>query len=177
VINKVNAAAQAAIQEVSERVRAVNPRAVLVCAASLLQLEDPQLVTGKRALIVEDGPTITHGGMAYGAGYAAAVAAAAAEIVDPRLSATFDLRPIFDQYPHIGKVLPAMGYNETQLAALEATINRAQADVVVAGTPLDLAALLKVNKPIVRVRYEFAEAGEPTLESVVDAFLSRSGVR
>ena len=127
---------------------------------------------GRRTLVVEDGPTITHGGMSTGAGYRAAVAAGA-EIVDPRLSAAPELQEMFRSYPHIGKVLPAMGYGPQQLHALAATINSANAEVVVSGTPLDLASLVALNKPVIRARYEFVEAGHPALSSVIDDFFAR----
>jgi predicted GTPase len=129
-------------------------------------------VRGRRALVVEDGPTITHGGMPYGAGFVAATAAGVSAIVDPRPWAASALRAVFDQNPHIGRVLPAVGYGSAQLDALRATIEAADAEVVIAATPIDLAALLALDKPVVRARYEFAEAGEPTLASIVDAFLS-----
>jgi predicted GTPase len=124
-------------------------------------------------LVIEDGPTITHGGMAYGAGYVAALAAGAAEIVDPRPSAAADFAKAFEKYPHIGRVLPALGYGAAQLQALAQTINSADADVVVSATPVDLARLLDINKPIVRASYEFAETGEPTLSAIVDGFVEK----
>jgi len=141
--------------------------------ASPVRLDDAAAVSGRRVLVVEDGPTITHGGMAYGAGYVAATAAGAATIVDPRAAAAPGLAAVFARYPHIGRVLPAVGYSGAQLEALRDSINRARADVVVAATPLDLAALIAIDKPVVRARYDFAEAGEPTLGSLVDAFLAR----
>jgi predicted GTPase len=171
IVNKIDAASPAAVQAVVEEVRGVNPTAVIVRAASPVRLDDPQAVRGQRVLVVEDGPTITHGGMAYGAGYLAAMTGGAAAIVDPRESATPALHALFAQYPHIGRVVPAVGYDETQLEGLRQTINRADVDVVVSATPIDLAALIAVNKPVVRARYDFAEAGEPTLGSVIDAFL------
>ena len=142
VVNKVDAASPAAVQGVVEEVRGVNPTATIVRAASPVRLDDPQAVRGRRVLVVEDGPTITHGGMAYGAGYVAATTGGAATIVDPRESAAPALRALFARYPHIGRVLPAVGYDETQLEELRETINRADADVVVAATPIDLAALI-----------------------------------
>lgn len=172
VINKVNVASSAAVQEVGDQVRKLNTHATIVRAASEVYL-DHALARGSRVLVVEDGPSITHGGMSYGAGYAAAVAGGAAEVIDPRCSATLDLQHVFEAYPHIGKVLPAMGYDANQLRSLAETINRSDADVVVTGTPIDLGALIKINKPILRARYEFAEAGDPTLASLVDAFLAR----
>jgi predicted GTPase len=138
-----------------------------------VQLADPAAVRGRRVLVVEDGPTLTHGGMGYGAGWVAATQAGAAAIVDPRASAVRGVREVFARHPHIGPVLPAVGYDAAQLEELRETINRAAADVVVAATPLDLAALIALDKPVVRARYEFADAGEPTLGSLVDAFLAR----
>jgi predicted GTPase len=173
VVNKVDAAPAANVRAVVDEVRVLNPRAVLVKAASPVRLDDPGAVRGRRVLVVEDGPTLTHGGMPHGAGYVAATGAGAAVIVDPRDSATPGVREIFARYPHIGRVLPAVGYDAEQRRGLRETIDRAAADVVVAATPLDLAALLALEKPVVRARYEFAEAGDPTLGSVVDAFLAR----
>ncbi len=138
-----------------------------------MQLSNPDAVRGRRVLVVEDGPTITHGGMAYGAGYVAAVAAGAAEIIDPRSAAVPMIKDVFQRYPHIGPVLPAIGYSSAQVQALEATINRAEADVVIAATPLNLAHLIRVNKSVVQASYEFVEAGAPTLGSLVDDFLAR----
>jgi predicted GTPase len=173
VINKVDAAPAADVERVREEIRAVNARAPIVCAASPVRLDDPGAVRGRRVLVVEDGPTITHGGMPYGAGYVAAVAAGAAAIVDPRAAATPAVAALFGRYPHIGRVLPAVGYSGEQLAALGETIEGANADVVVAATPIDLASLIRIRKPVIRARYEYADAGEPTLGAVVDAFLAR----
>ncbi len=173
VINKVDVAPSADVEEAIRRLREINSGAAIVRAASPVQLSDPGAVRGRRVLVVEDGPTITHGGMAYGAGYVAAIAAGAAAIVDPRSAAVDMVKEVFRRYPHIGPVLPAIGYDSAQLQALEATINSADADVVVVATPLDLAHLVRVNKTVVRARYEFAEAGEPRLGSLVDKFLAR----
>lgn len=173
VINKVDAAPPGDVERVSEEIRAVNQRAAVVRAASPVRLDDPAAVRGRRVLVVEDGPTITHGGMPYGAGYVAATAAGAATIVDPRASAVPATAALFERYPHIGRVLPAVGYSGAQLEALRETINGARADVVVAATPIDLARLISIDKPVVRARYEFADAGEPTLGSLVDTFLAR----
>ena len=173
VVNKVDAAPADNVQAVIDEVRAINPRATIVRAASPVRLDDPEAVRGRRVLVVEDGPTLTHGGMAYGAGYVAATKGGAAAIVDPRVAATPGVREIFARYPHIGSVLPAVGYDADQLQELRETIDRAVADVVVAATPLDLAALIALEKPVVRARYEFQDAGEPTLGSLVDAFLAR----
>ena len=173
VIGKVDAADPAAVARVAENARAVNPRAVLVRAASPVTLDDPAAVRDKRVLAVEDGPTITHGGLPHGAAFAAAVQAHAARIVDPRPWAAPDIAAVYAQYPHIGTVLPAMGYSGAQLAALRATLNAAEADVIVTGTPIDLAALIEVNKPVVRARYEFAEIESPGLWGAVERFLVR----
>jgi predicted GTPase len=172
VINKVDSAAPADVRIAEDEARAVNPSAVIVQAASPVQLDDAAAVKGRRALVVEDGPTITHGGMPTGAGYRAAVAVGA-DIVDPRLSAAPQLQETFHSYPHIGKALPAMGYGAEQLRALKATIDDADADIVVSGTPIDLANLIALSKPVVRARYEFVEVGHPSLSSLVDDFLTR----
>ena len=171
VVAKANSAAHADIQAVTDSARRINPRAAIVRGASPVRLEDADAVRGKRVLIVEDGPSITHGGMAYGAGFVAASAAQPSEIVDPRTAAHAEIAPVYAEYPHIGKVLPALGYHPAQLAALRATINACDADVVVSATPCDLGALIDIDKPVVRTFYEFAEAGEPGLGSLVDAFL------
>lgn len=173
VISKVNAAATADVQAVIERVRQVVPGVPIVQAASEVTLDDAAAVNGKRVLVIEDGPTITHGGMAYGAGYVAAVAACAAEIVDPRASATPEIAVLFQRYPHIGRVLPAVGYSTRQLKALEASINAADADLVVAATPCDIGALMRLNKPMIRAHYAYAELGPPTLAMLVDEFLDQ----
>ena len=138
-----------------------------------MRLDDPAAVRNRRVLVVEDGPTLTHGGMSFGAGMIAANAAGAASLVDPRVSAAPEIRAVFDAYPHIGQVLPAVGYNPAQLAALAATINASAAEIVVPATPIDLARLIRIDKPIVRARYDFAETGEPYLSTLLDAFLDR----
>ena len=172
IVNKVDVAEPAAVERVIDEVKGVNPTATIVRAASPVRLDDPQAVRGRRVLVVEDGPTITHGGMAYGAGYLAATRGGAAAVVDPRESAGPALRALYAKHPHIGRVLPAVGYDTQQLEDLREAINRSEADVVVGATPIDLAALIAVNKPVVRARYEFADAGEPTLGAVIDAFLA-----
>ncbi len=171
VVNKVDSASEAQVQTAIDGLRAVNPTAPIVRARSPVQLDDPALVRGRRVLVVEDGPTITHGGMAYGAGYVAAMAAGAAAIVDPRLSAPAEIGAVFRAYPHIGPVLPAVGYGPAQLAALAATINNSAAEIVVSATPIDLARLVHIDKPVIRARYDYAEDGTPGLSSFVDKFL------
>jgi predicted GTPase len=154
-------------------VRAVNPHARILRAASPVVLDDALAVRGRRVLVVDDGPTLTHGGMAYGAGYVAAVRAGAAEIVDPRESAAPAIRELFARHPHLGPVLPAVGYDAAQLDALRETIARSRAELVVSGTPFDLAARLALGKPVVRARYGYAEASEPGLGAIVDEFLAQ----
>ncbi len=170
IVNKVDAPDPASVNRVVDEVRGVNPTAPIVRAASPVRLDDPQAVRGRRVLVIEDGPTITHGGMAYGA----ATRGGAATVIDPRESAAPAVRALFAEYPHIGRVLPAVEYDERQLEDLRETINLAEADVVAAATPIDLAALIAVNKPVVRARYEFADAGESVLGSMIDAFLAQA---
>jgi predicted GTPase len=176
VVAKTNSASEFDIHRVSEAARSLAPGASIVRAASIVTLEDAPSLAGKRVLVVDDGPTITHGGMPYGAGYVAALQAGVGEIVDPRLSAGGEIAGLYRQYPHIGKVLPAMGYSAGELAELRATINGASADAVIAGTPADLPGLIDINKPVFRARYEFAEVGEPRLIALVEHFLHRRGV-
>jgi predicted GTPase len=173
VVNKVDAAPSNDVEIAMAELRAVNSRAPIVHAASPIRLDDARAVRGRRALVIEDGPTITHGGMPYGAGYVAAVAAGAAEIVDPRLSAAAEFRETYRKFPHIGKVLPALGYSARQVQALEQTINAANADVVISATPINLVRLVRSNKSIVRAGYEYAEASEPRLSAIVDAFIDQ----
>lgn len=177
VVNKVDSASSADVQRAIENVRVVHAAVPIVRAASPVRLDDAAQVAGRRVLVVEDGPTITHGGMAYGAGYVAAVGAGAASFVDARACATPGIARIYEQYPHIGPVLPAMGYGPGQLEALRRTIERSDADVVVAGTPIDLGALLELRKPVVRARYQLEEVDDPGLGAVIDAFVSKQRAR
>ena len=171
LIVKVNTAANADIQSVTEAALRINPVAPIIHGASIVQLDNPELVRGKRVLVIEDGPTITHGGMQYGAGYVAACQAQAAEIIDPRNFAVDSIVQVYTKYPHIGHVLPAVGYHPAQLQALMETINAAEVDSVISATPCDLTAIININKPVVRATYTFAEVGEPGLADLVDAFL------
>jgi predicted GTPase len=171
VVNKANAAPGSDVAALTERLRAVNPGATIVRGNMPVRLDDPAAVCGRGALVVEDGPTLTHGGMASGAGAAAALSAGVAELVDPRISAPPELRSVFADYPHIGAALPAMGYSEPQLRAMATTIEDSDAEVVVVATPIDLAALIPITKPVVRARYEFAEDPAEPLSAIVDAFL------
>lgn len=172
VVAKTDAAPADDIRRTEENARRANPSAVMVRAISPVWLEGNPDIRDKRVLVVEDGPTTTHGGMAFGAGYVAA-SRARARIVEPRPFAAPAIVAIYDQYPHIGPVLPAMGYSSAQLEALRQTINQAPADLVVSATPMDLAALIPLNKPVVRARYEFAEAAGSDLARLVQRFLER----
>jgi predicted GTPase len=174
VVNKVDAASSLDVQALVEAVQSLNPNATLIRAASPVTLDDEDAVRGKRVLVIEDGPTITHGGMPYGAGYVAAVKAHVQVIVDPRDSAPPEIQTVYDRYPHIGSVLPAVGYDDAQLAALAQTINAADADVVVSATPCDLEALVTLTKPVVRARYCYAETARPGLAGVIEEFITRS---
>ena len=174
LISKVNSASDADIQQVTDNANQINQTAAIVRGASPVQLDDPEAVRGKRVLVVEDGPTITHGGMPYGAGYVAATEAQAAEIIDPRSYAVEEISEVYAKYPHIGAVLPAVGYHPSQLQALRETINATDVDVVVTATPCDIGALIEIDKPAIRARYEFAEVGEPSLTSLVEKFLKKN---
>jgi predicted GTPase len=175
VVAKTDAATPEGVARAISEARALAPGATLVRARSPVTLDDPAAVRGRRVLVVEDGPTLTHGGMSHGAGLVAARAAGALEIVDPRESAPPSLREIFARHPHIGPVLPALGYDDAETAALRETIERSRADVVIAATPLDLRAFAALTKPVVRARYVYADAGDPTLGALVDRFLARRG--
>jgi predicted GTPase len=176
LIAKANAATEVDVATVAGTVRALNPRAQVLRGASVVRLDDPEAVRGRRVLVVEDGPTLTHGGMASGAGLLAAREAGAAEIVAPRRSATPAIVALFDAYPQLGPVLPAMGYSEAQRRDLVATIAASRAEVVVTGTPADLTGLLAGIRPVVRARYDFAEMDTPGLDAALDAFLVRHGL-
>jgi predicted GTPase len=172
VINKVSSAGGEATEQVRENIRRLNPSATLVDAASPFFVDEPALVRGKRALAVEDGPTVTHGQMPFGAAVLAARRFGASEIIDPRPAAVGSLTQTFARYPHLTNALPAMGYGEEQIRDLKATIDRSGAEVVVFATPVDLRRLLALERPAVRVRYELQEIGKPDLEDVVEDFLS-----
>jgi predicted GTPase len=168
VINKVDTADRAGIQEVHDNLRELNPQAAVIEAASPLFVDDPQAIRGKRVLVVEDGPTLTHGEMAYGAGWIAAMRYGAAEIVDPRPYAVGSILETYAKYPTTGNVLPAMGYGDDQIRELAKTIENADVDLVIIGTPIDLGKLLKIKKPSQRVRYELQEIGQPTLAELLE---------
>ncbi len=167
VINKVDTASAENVMQVRENLRAVNPNAIVVEAASPLFVDDPSAIRGKRVLVIEDGPTLTHGEMAYGAGWVAARRFGAKEIVDPRPYAVRSIKATYEKYPNTGPVLPAMGYGEAQTKDLEETINNADVDLVIIGTPIDLNRIVRIQKPSQRVRYELQEIGQPTLEDLL----------
>ncbi len=169
VINKVDTADAENVISLHESLRELAPEATILEAASPLFVDDPGQIKGKRVLVVEDGPTLTHGGMAYGAGWVAARRFGAAEIVDPRPYAVGTILETYNKYPTTGDVLPAMGYGDAQIRELEKTINNAEVDLVVIGTPIDLSRLMKINKPTQRVRYELQIIGQPTLEDLLKA--------
>jgi predicted GTPase len=167
VVNKIDTADLADIARVRGNVRSANPTAVIVEAASPIYVEDADAITGKRVLVVEDGPTLTHGEMAYGAGYVAAQRFGAAEIIDPRPYAVRTIAETFERYPATGPILPAMGYGEGQIKDLEETINATPCDLVIIGTPIDLRRVVQMKQPADRVRYELQVIGRPTLEAII----------
>jgi predicted GTPase len=172
LINKVQTADPVKVEEIVERCRQYNPRARVIRCASKIAVDRPELIAGKRALVVEDGPTLTHGGMTYGAGWFAAKSAGAAEIVDPRPYAVGTIAETYKKYPNAANILPAMGYSDQQFADLEASINATPCDVVVEGTPIDLTRILKVDKPIAEVTYELEELEPGVIEEMVRAVVS-----
>ncbi len=167
VMNKLGSADPDDVAEVYDNIRRVRPDAIVVEAASPITVEDPKVISGKRVLVVEDGPTLTHGGMTFGAGVVAAQKFGAAGLVDPRPYLKGTLVDTFKTYPEIGTLLPAMGYSPEQIKDLEATINASDADSVVIATPIDLRRLVKIRKPCTRVRYDLQEIGQPDLKSVI----------
>jgi predicted GTPase len=171
IINKMDSAAPEAIQTVRENIAKVAPNAIVVDGASPIAVDDPSVIKGKRVLVVEDGPTLTHGEMKLGAGTVAAKKYGAAELVDPRPFTVGKLSETFKIYPNIGTLLPAMGYSEQQLKDLETTINNVDCDAVVIGTPIDLNRIVKINKPNTRVYYDLQEIGYPTLEEILNDFV------
>lgn len=173
LINKIDSADPQAVETVVNNIKQVRPEAVIVKAESTITVDDEDLVRGKRVLIVEDGPTLTHGEMKLGAGTIAAERLGAAELVDPRPYAVGTLSETFAQYGHIGNLLPAMGYGEQQLRDLEESINNADCDTVIIGTPIDLTRVININKPCTRVHYELNEVGEPNLAQLIDEFVQK----
>jgi len=174
IINKVDTADPQKVKQVRENIKTVNPNATVLEAASPITADNSEVVRGKRVLVIEDGPTITHGGMPYGAGVVFAKKFGAAELVDPRPYAVGSIKEAYRKYPHLGAVLPALGYGEKQVAELKETIDRTPCDVVVIGTPIDLRRVIAINKPTVRVKYELKVLGPVSLEQILDAFIQRS---
>jgi predicted GTPase len=172
VVNKVSTASPEGLQTVLANCRRYNPGARLIQTRSVIHVDQPELIAGKRALVVEDGPTLTHGGMSYGAGWFAAQQCGAAEIVDCVPYAVGSIRATYEKYPNSRKILPAMGYGEQQIRELEATINATPADVVVEGTPIELRRILSVNKPIANVTYELEEIEAGVMAAMVEAALA-----
>jgi predicted GTPase len=173
VINKVDTAPQGSIDLVKWNIAAINPGAIVVEAASPVTVEDASIIRGKRVLVVEDGPTLTHGEMAYGAGIIAARQFGAAALVDPRPWVVKSIADTYRKYPGIGTLLPAMGYGGEQVRDLEETINRVDCDSVIIGTPIDLRRIIRINKPSVRVSYSLAETTKPDLQTIITNFLDR----
>jgi predicted GTPase len=169
VINKVDTAQPENVMKVRETLQQLNPEAIVIEAASPLFVDQPELIRGKRVLVIEDGPTLTHGEMAFGAGWVAARRFGASEIVDPRPYAVGAIIGTYRKYPNTGPILPAMGYGDEMIHDLESTINNAPVDLVISATPIDLTRIIRINKPMQRVRYELQEIGKPTLEDVLKA--------
>ena len=173
VINKIDSASLENINKVRENIAKINPKAIVVDGASTLTIDKPELIKGKKVLVIEDGPTLTHGEMKIGAGTVAALKCGAAELVDPRPYTVGKLTETFKIYPNIGTLLPAMGYGEEQVRDLEKTINNTPCDAVVIGTPIDLQRFVKINKPCVKIGYELQEIGTPTLKEILDDFCKK----
>ena len=171
VINKMDTATPEGIEKVRASIRAVNPGAQVVEAASPIFVDKASEIRGKRVLVVEDGPTLTHGEMTYGSGTVAARKFGAGEIVNPRPYATGKIRQTFDRYPNIGALLPALGYGDEQVHDLEDTIRRVPCDLVIVATPVDLTRIIRIDKPMLRVRYELQELGTPNLTDILKARL------
>jgi predicted GTPase len=171
IINKVDTAQPKDVELVKQIVEELNPKAKIIKAASPVTVEDPKAIKGKTVLVIEDGPTVTHGGMKFGAGFIAAQNSGAKRIIDPRPFAVNSIRDTFAKYPHLENVLPAMGYGNHQVGDLQDTINAAKCDVVVSGTPINLSRVLKANKPLIRVRYDLQVLkGETKLEDILAKF-------
>ena len=174
VINKVDTAGIESIMQVRENIAQLNPSATVVEAASPIFVDEPERIHGKRVLVIEDGPTLTHGEMAYGAGWVAARRFGAAEIIDPRPFAVGSIQETFRKYPSTGNVLPAMGYSDEQIAELEKTIAASNAELVLIGTPIDLSKVLEIERPSMRIRYELQVIGQPALEPILTKRFSKS---
>jgi predicted GTPase len=176
IINKVDTAPEGSVDRLRDAVTRMSPDAAIVEAASPIRIDDPELVTGKRVLVIDDGPTITHGQMPFGAGYVAAARLEPAELIDPRPYAVGSIVGVFEKYDHIGSVLPAMGYGDVQRAELEETIRRAAPDTVVIGTPVDLAGIIDIDGPSTRVYYAVGDEAAAEIGGILDDFLGERGL-
>ncbi|MCF8219151.1 MAG: cyclic 2,3-diphosphoglycerate synthase [Bacteroidales bacterium] len=177
IINKMDSAAPENIQTVRKNIEKVAPHATVVDGASPIKVDDPSVIKGKRVLVVEDGPTLTHGEMKLGAGTIAAQKFGAAQLIDPRPFTVGKLSETFEIYPNIGTLLPAMGYGEQQLKDLESTINNTDCDAVIIGTPIDLNRLIDIKKPTTRVYYDLQEIGDPNLQDIIDDFVQKHNLK
>jgi len=175
IINKVDTADPKNVEKVKENIKKVNPKARVLEAASPVTVDKPELIKGNRVLVIEDGPTLTHGNMPYGAGAVIAKKLGAREMVDPRPYAVGSIKETYEKYTHLSTILPAVGYGEKQIAELKATIDRTPCDAVVIGTPIDLRRVMTIDKPTVRAKYELKVLGPVTLEEILEEFLQRSG--
>ncbi len=175
IINKVDTADPKNVEKVKKNIIKVNPKAKVLEAASPVTVDKPELVKGKRVLVIEDGPTLTHGNMPYGAGAVIAKKLGAMEMVDPRPYAVGSIKETYEKYTHLGAILPAVGYGDKQIAELKATIDSTPCDAVVIGTPIDLRRVMTIDKPTVRAKYELKVLGPVTLEEILEEFLQRSG--
>ena len=171
VINKVTKASEKNVKTIEENVRKVNPKATIIRASSEIFVDNPELIKGRKAVIVEDGPTVTHGGLCFGAAYVAAKKFGA-KIVDPRPYAVGFLKRVYEKYPHLKYVVPTLGYSLDQIKDFEETLNKAPAEIIISSTPFNMANIVKVNKPIINVRYEIKELNRPTIDEVVEKFLN-----
>lgn len=172
VINKMNSAKPEDVKIVEKNLDELNPKAIKVYTNSVVIAEDPSKLKGKKVVVVEDGPTLTHGGMSIGAAYVAAKNAGA-KIIDPRPYLSGTMKEVFEEFPHITEIVPAMGYNDDQIEDMEKTLNKAKCDIILNGSPIDLEKLIKANKPIIKVRYDIESIGSPTIEEVLDNFINR----
>jgi predicted GTPase len=176
VINKIDTAKNEDVEEVKRNISKCNPNAKVISAASPITVDKPELIEGKKVLVIEDGPTLTHGEMPYGAGYIAAKKFNASPI-DTKEYATGSIKAVYEKYSHLEKILPAMGYGKRQIKELEETISKAVCDAVVIGTPIDLRRVMNIDKPCVRVKYELEEVGKPDLEEVIEDFLRKVKIK
>ena len=176
IVNKVDNSDPENVKAVLENARKCNPKAIIIKANLVIKADRPEMIRGKRALVVEDGPTMTHGGMSSGAGMLAAKKHGAI-VIDAGKYAVGSIKGIYEKYPHVKNILPAMGYGKAQISELEQTINRAACDIVVDGSPVNLSKLIKVNKPVVNVRYELEEIGKPNLETIIRKFLAKMKIK